>query len=128
MPQINQKTDRANIQAVDATYAIPRASSSKPESSRAALTLDATTNGNGATANGDVEMDGNDKVEEVEGEAEKRVGWVIGEGLNEARSEQGWEEKYEQRWPFRASSGAEDWDGRAYVMYVLATPLNTIMS
>ena len=65
-------------------------------------------------------MDGDAKAEvEVEGEGEKRVGWIIGEELNKARSEEGWE-KYEQKWPFRATSGTEDWEGRAYVMSVQA--------
>jgi hypothetical protein len=66
-------------------------------------------------------MDGDAKAEvEVEGEGEKRVGWIIGDELNKAKSEEGWEEKYEQKWPFRATSGTEDWEGRAYVMYVQA--------
>jgi len=68
-----------------------------------------------------VNMDGDAKVGDVEGEGEgeKRVGWIIGEELSKARSEEDWENKYEQHWPCRASSsGAEDWEGRAYVLYV----------
>jgi len=65
-------------------------------------------------------MEGDAKVAdvEVEGEGEKRVGWIIGEELSKARGEEGWEDNYEQHWPFRASSGTEDWEGRAYVLYV----------
>lgn len=63
-------------------------------------------------------MDGEAKEGEVESEGEKRVGWIVGEELNKARSEEGWEEKYEQKWPFRATSDTEDWEGRAYVLYV----------
>jgi len=64
-------------------------------------------------------MDGDAKTEvEVEGEAEKRIGWIVGEDLNNARSEEAWEEKYEQKWPFRATPGTVDWEGRAYVMFV----------
>ena len=72
-------------------------------------------------------MDGDAKVEvEVEGEGEKRVGWIIGDELNKARSDEGWVERYEQKWPFRATSGTEDWEGRAYVMYVhLSTSFHT---
>ena len=64
-------------------------------------------------------MDGDAKAEdEVEGQAEKRIGWITGEELNKARREEGWEERYEQKWPFRATTGTEDWEGRAYVMFV----------
>jgi actin-related protein 9 len=61
---------------------------------------------------------------EVEGESDKRVGWVIGDELDRAKSEEGWEEKYEQKWPFRATAGTEDWEGRAFVTYVLSSSDN----
>lgn len=68
----------------------------------------------------DVNMDGEGaKAEvEVEGEPDRRLGWIVGDELNRARSEEGWEVKYEQKWPFRATSASEDWEGRAYVMFV----------
>jgi hypothetical protein len=53
---------------------------------------------------------------EGEESEERRVGWVIGEELDKVRGEEGWEEKYEQRWPFRATSEPENWEGRAYVL------------
>lgn len=45
-------------------------------------------------------------------------GWLVGEELSKALAEPGAEERYEQRWPFRAGSGGQDWEGRAYVLYV----------
>ena len=45
-------------------------------------------------------------------------GWLVGEELTKALLEPGAEEKYEQRWPFRYGSGAQDWEGRAYVLSV----------
>jgi len=61
------------------------------------------------------------KEGEGETEGERRVGWIIGEELSKAHSEEGWEERYEQRWPFRATSGEEDWEGKAYVMCVIVS-------
>lgn len=45
-------------------------------------------------------------------------GWLVGEELRKTMSDSGAEEKWEQRWPFRVSSGAQDWEGRAYVLFV----------
>lgn len=45
-------------------------------------------------------------------------GCLVGEELTKAFAEPGAEERYEQRWPFRVGSGAQDWEGRAYVLYV----------
>lgn len=49
-------------------------------------------------------------------------GWLVGEELTKAFAEPGAEERYEQRWPFRVGSGSQDWEGRAYVLYVPHLP------
>lgn len=96
-------------QTLDATYAIPRAGSSKiAEMSRAPSLAPAV-----GTTNGDVSMS-NEGGEE--GEEGPQSGWVVGEGLVKMYAEEGADERYEQRWPFRATEGPQDWEGRAYVL------------
>lgn len=46
-----------------------------------------------------------------------RTGWLVGDELASALSEEGAVDKYEQRWPFRATSaGQEDWEGRSFIL------------
>ncbi|WWD17038.1 hypothetical protein CI109_101475 [Kwoniella shandongensis] len=83
--------------SLKARYAVPRASSSKA-----------------VETNGDVSMGEEEPTHASEGTS--RHGWVVGEELDTAEKEDGWEEKYDVRWPFRPSKDAEDWDGREFVL------------
>ncbi|WVR06768.1 hypothetical protein IAU60_003803 [Kwoniella sp. DSM 27419] len=62
--------------------------------------------------NGDVDVE----EETAAAPVSTRYSWLIGEDLVNAEKEEGFQSKYELRWPFRPTSGTEDWDGRAYVL------------
>ncbi|KAK8864654.1 hypothetical protein IAR55_001904 [Kwoniella newhampshirensis] len=80
-----------------ACYAIPRASSSKA-----------------AETDGDVSMDAGEPISAPEGSS--RHGWLVGEELETALREDGWEEKYDAKWPFRPSKDNQDWEGREFIL------------
>lgn len=93
------------MQNLRASYAVPFAGPS---------TRLMTTNGaesgetNADPANG----------EDVEGKG----GWLVGEAVEKAQLEPGWEEKLEVRWPFRQTKALDDWDGREFILYVCCLP------
>ncbi|ODN72814.1 hypothetical protein L202_08247 [Cryptococcus amylolentus CBS 6039] len=97
----------APVITIRACYAVPTASSSKS----------GDINGDSQVADGQ--------------EAGSKSGWLVGEELLNAQKD-GRDRSLEWRWPFRPSEGAEDWEGREFVIshvYALAginIPSNTI--
>ncbi|WVQ77823.1 hypothetical protein IAR50_007514 [Cryptococcus sp. DSM 104548] len=96
---------------------------------RACYAVPATSPSKAGDANGDIQgADG----EVAHQEAGSKSGWLVGEELLAAQKEDGREQSLEVRWPFRPSEGAEDWEGREFVIshvYALAginIPSNTI--
>ena len=49
-------------------------------------------------------------------EKEKERGWLSGEELDTALREDGLEEKYDVKWPFRYSPSGDDWEGREFLL------------
>lgn len=113
-------------QTLDATYAISKSGNNK--ASMAVTTGETSTSRapsvGPAAQNGDVSMvDGVDAISAGPAVGSGTVGaeitedgWLVGEELVKAMAESGAKERYEQRWPFRVGSGAQDWEGRAYVL------------
>lgn len=61
-------------------------------------------------------LDPTDSTAEASGSS-SRDGWIAGEALSSAQSGEDFGSKYEIKFPFRQSE-QEDWDGRAFVLYV----------
>jgi actin-related protein 9 len=50
-------------------------------------------------------------------EKEKEKGWIAGEELDKALAEDGWEERFDVKWPFRYSRASEqDWEGKEFLL------------
>ncbi|OCF30710.1 RNA polymerase II transcription factor [Kwoniella heveanensis CBS 569] len=90
-----------------ACYAVPSSSSTSAEITNA----NPKDDGNVPMAEGAANTNANGAVEES-----SRLGWLVGEDLANAEKEEGFESKYEVRYPFRASKAADDWDGREFVL------------
>ncbi|KAK6909760.1 hypothetical protein I203_103782 [Kwoniella mangroviensis CBS 8507] len=103
---ISELVNRPSV-TLRACYAIPSTSTSfKPEE-----------------VSGDVHMDGEVPSQTPAPETSSRSGWLVGEDLSNAEKEDGFEDKYETRWPFRSSKSVDDWEGREYLLIHLYTLL-----
>lgn len=93
-----------NDQTLRACYAVPRAGSSRlgEPSRQPAAAPDA----------GDVPM--TDAEKSTGGAGEKA--WIVGDELEKVMSEEGWEERYDLKWPFRYTKAHDDWEGREFVL------------
>lgn len=67
--------------------------------------------GHGHGENGDGEVQ-----EQVASSSKTTSSWLVGEALTEAQKQDGFDGSYETRWPFRPTKGAEDWEGRTYIL------------
>ena len=54
--------------------------------------------------------------EQVASSSKTTSSWLVGEALTEAHKQDGFDGSYETRWPFRPTEGAEDWEGRTYIL------------
>ncbi|WVF71159.1 hypothetical protein IAT40_005957 [Kwoniella sp. CBS 6097] len=83
---------------------------------RACYAVPSSTSKSADITNGDALVNNDGVISTGPAEGSSRSSWLAGEDLATAEKEGGFENKYEVRYPFRASKVAEDWDGREFLL------------